>query len=154
MAMVELGWETSQALRYPAPPRPVPVDGAATERARSHARAARLAWWLDSAFRIPGTRLRIGLDPVIGLVPGLGDAASALLSAWVIREAWRVGIPKSALLRMIGNVMVDTALGAVPLLGDAADVLWKANRRNLTILQDHLRRSAATPVKRAGRPQP
>lgn len=93
---------------------------------------------MDTAYRIPGTRVRFGLDALIGLVPGVGDLASAALSGYLIYEARRFGLPRSAILRMIGNVAVDAAFGAVPLLGDAADVYWKANVRNLRILRRHM----------------
>ncbi|WP_347330378.1 DUF4112 domain-containing protein [Marinimicrobium locisalis] len=95
----------------------------------------RLAWYLDSAFRIPGTQVRLGVDPLIGLVPVVGDAVSALLSCYILNEASRLGVPRSLLVRMGFNILVDATLGAIPLVGDIFDVTWRANRRNLMLLQ-------------------
>lgn len=101
-------------------------------------RLERLAWFLDSAFRVPGTEVRFGADAVLGLVPGLGNAATTLLSAYLIHEAWRSGVPKAALARMAGNVALDSLFTAVPLVGTVADLFWRANRRNMAILARHL----------------
>lgn len=94
----------------------------------------RFARLLDSALRIPGTGIRFGLDAVIGLVPGLGDAAGAALSAYVVLLAARAGAPSTVILRMLGNVAIDAVAGAVPLLGDLFDIGWKANTRNVELL--------------------
>jgi hypothetical protein len=96
--------------------------------------ARALAHLLDDGVRIPGLGVRFGLDAVIGLVPGLGDFAGAILSSYVVLVGARLGAPKSVLLRMIGNVAVDAIGGAVPLLGDLFDVGWKANLRNVALL--------------------
>ena len=101
-------------------------------------RLRQLAYLLDDRFRIPGTKYRIGLDSLIGLVPGLGDAATTLLSLYIVLEARRHGVPVSKLGRMGLNVGLDAVLGAVPLVGDLFDVAWKANRRNLALLLEHL----------------
>ena len=101
-----------------------------TERIR---RMRSLAWLLDNSIPLPGG-WRIGLDPIIGLVPGLGDAIGALLSAFIISEARSLGAPRSILLRMIGNVAIDTVLGAIPFAGDIFDAAFKANSRNLALL--------------------
>lgn len=98
------------------------------------ARLRSLARLLDTAVRIPGTSVRVGLDPVLGLIPGVGDLASGALSAYVILLAWRAGAPTSILLRMLGNVGLDAAVGTVPLLGDLFDVGFKANARNVGLL--------------------
>jgi hypothetical protein len=103
----------------------------------------RLAWWLDEAFPIPGTQQRIGFDALIGLVPGLGDAVGALLSTYIIVEGARRGASVTTVVRMLGNVAVETIVGAVPLLGDVFDVAFKANRRNLDLLGITLARAAA-----------
>jgi hypothetical protein len=92
---------------------------------------------LDSAFCIPGTRFRIGLDGLFGLIPGIGDSVGAALSAYIIVEAARLGAPKQLLLRMIGNVAVESIFGAVPILGDAFDIAWKANVRNVALLRTY-----------------
>jgi len=90
---------------------------------------------LDELFRIPGTNIRFGLDSLIGLLPGGGDLAGGAISAWIIITAARQGAPASMLARMGLNVLVDTILGAVPVLGDVFDVAWKANRRNVALLE-------------------
>jgi Domain of unknown function (DUF4112) len=105
---------------------------------RSLERLRQLAHLLDDRFRIPGTTYRIGLDGLIGLVPGVGDAVTTLLALYIVLEARRLGVPLTKLGRMGLNVGVDAVLGAVPLLGDLFDVAWKANRRNLALLLDHL----------------
>ncbi len=98
---------------------------------------------LDDLVRIPGTRFRVGLDPVIGLVPGGGDAIGAVLSAYGLVVAARVGAPAAVLLRMCGNIALDLLVGTIPVLGDVFDFGWKANRRNLRLLE----RYALAPVK-------
>jgi hypothetical protein len=92
-----------------------------------------LAWLLDNSIPLPGG-YRIGLDPIIGLVPGLGDAIGALFSAYIINEARSLGAPRSILVRMIGNVALETVLGAIPFAGDLFDAVFKANSRNLALL--------------------
>jgi len=110
-------------------------------------RVARLAYWLDDRFRIPGTSRRVGLDGLLGLIPGIGDTATTLVAAYIVIEAARLGVPKRTIARMLGNVGVDYVVGLVPLVGDLADLAWKANRRNAWLLQDHLaaERSGAAP---------
>ena len=98
---------------------------------------------LDSAFVIPGTRYRFGLDALIGLVPGLGDAISAVFSGYIILQASHLGAPKSLVTRMIANVAVDTVVGWVPVLGDLFDVAWKSNLKNMALLENHVRQPAA-----------
>lgn len=97
-----------------------------------------IATLLDSAVRVPGTRVRFGLDALIGLVPGVGDVAGGMASAWVLIEAARLGASRPVLLRMLGNVVVEVLVGAVPLLGDLFDVGWRANVRNVDLLERHL----------------
>ncbi|MGH7497227.1 MAG: DUF4112 domain-containing protein, partial [Gemmatimonadales bacterium] len=98
----------------------------------------RVGWILDSSFRVPGTRIRFGLDMIIGLVPGLGDLIAGALSLYIIAESARIGVPRSLLLRMGWNVAVDTLVGEIPIFGDLFDVAWKANMRNLALLEEHL----------------
>lgn len=93
---------------------------------------------MDAEFRVPFTPLRIGLDPIIGLVPGLGDAAGALLAGWILVEAVRLRASRATLIRICGNIAADTLIGAVPVLGDALDVAWKANLRNVALLERHV----------------
>ncbi|WP_439026327.1 DUF4112 domain-containing protein [Haloarchaeobius sp. DT45] len=101
-------------------------------------RTEMVATLLDDAFRVPGTNIRIGLDPLVGLLPGAGDAASAAISLYIVAEAYRAGVPKRTLLRMLGNVGVDAGVGAIPLVGDAFDAMWKGNRRNVELLRREL----------------
>jgi hypothetical protein len=93
---------------------------------------------LDDAIGIPGTRLRFGIDPIVGLVPGLGDLLGGAASAYIILEAARAGAPASVLLRMAVNVGIDTIVGSIPVLGDLFDFAWKSNARNVTLLGRHL----------------
>jgi hypothetical protein len=99
---------------------------------------ATFAEWLDAGFRIPGTNIRFGLDPLLGLIPGVGDAAGAVLAGWIFVEGIRVGASRATLLRIAGNIALDAVLGAVPFIGDIFDFAWKANLRNVTLLQRHL----------------
>lgn len=100
--------------------------------------ARRLAVLLDSAIRIPGTDLRIGLDPILGaLLPELGDALTAVLSLTLLAVAFRERVPKAVLLRMLLNIALDAVLGAIPLLGDAFDFAFKANEKNLALIERH-----------------
>ncbi len=99
---------------------------------------------LDDLVPIPGTSLRIGLDPVLGLVPGAGDLVSAIAGGWIIVEAVRFGIPGVVLLRMAWNTAVDLVVGAVPLLGDLFDVAFRSNRRNLELFRRHALDPAAS----------
>jgi hypothetical protein len=92
-----------------------------------------LAWLMDNSIPLPGG-LRIGIDAIIGLVPGIGDAIGALISAYIINEARDMGAPRSVLLRMMGNVMIETVIGAIPFAGDLFDAAFKANSRNLALL--------------------
>jgi hypothetical protein len=96
-----------------------------------------LAHLMDESIRLPGG-YRIGWDGIIGLVPGLGDVAGLAVAAYIIAESARLGAPKSVLLRMSANTAIDTILGAVPVLGDLFDLAFKANRKNLRLLQSYL----------------
>jgi hypothetical protein len=87
---------------------------------------------------IPGTQIRFGADAVLGLAPGLGDAVTTGIACWIVYEAHRLGAPPRLVARMIGNVALDGVFGSIPLIGDAFDVLWRANRRNVALLRDHL----------------
>jgi hypothetical protein len=91
----------------------------------------------DSAFRIPGTQITFGIDPILGLVPGLGDVASPVFSLFFIWHGLRLGVPKVVLARMVLNVVIDTGVGAIPVLGDLFDFGWKANAWNLALLERH-----------------
>ena len=106
-------------------------------------RAKRIARLLDSAVSIPGTSIRFGLDPIIGLFPGFGDVAGGVMSAYIILIAGQLGAPTSVLLRMALNIVADTVVGAVPVLGDLFDVGWKANMRNVALLEGFVDRPQA-----------
>lgn len=94
----------------------------------------RLAWWLDNAITVPGTRFRIGFDALIGLIPGVGDLIGTLLSSYIIAVAAAQGLPASALARMAINVGLEAIVGAVPIVGDLFDAVWKANQRNIALM--------------------
>ena len=111
--------------------------------------ARRVAWLLDDVIRIPGTNLRFGIDPILGLLPGGGDLAGGVLSGYIILAAARAGAPSSMLVRMGLNVVVDAVVGTVPLLGDLFDAGYKANRRNAALLQRYV--EAPAPVGRSNR---
>lgn len=93
---------------------------------------------MDEFVRIPGTRFRFGLDPLIGLVPGIGDTGSALVSAFALIQAVRVGVPKILLARMSGNILVNEIIGLVPIVGDAFSFWFKSNARNYEIIKEHI----------------
>lgn len=99
------------------------------------ARARRIARLLDSAAPVPGTGIRFGLDSVLGLIPGLGDATGAAMSGYLILVASRLGAPRTTIVRMLANVGIDAVVGAIPVLGDLFDVAFKANTRNLALLE-------------------
>jgi hypothetical protein len=103
-----------------------------------------LARWLDVAFRVPGLNLRFGLDALVGLIPGVGDAATSLLSLYILAAAQRLSVPRITLVRMGLNILIDAAVGAIPLVGDMFDVYWKANQKNAELLRQHL---AASPER-------
>jgi hypothetical protein len=114
------------------------IKTAGPSRQDAIARITLVAKLMDSAFMIPGLNRRVGLDAVLGLVPGVGDALSAALASYIIWEARQLGLPRWKIARMIGNVAVDTAIGVIPFAGDVFDVFFKANERNLRIVHEHL----------------
>jgi Domain of unknown function (DUF4112) len=101
-----------------------------------------IAYWMDTAFIVPGLRIRFGFDAIIGLIPGLGDLITSLISLYILAAARRYGVPRATLARMAFNIGVDTVVGAVPFFGDAFDVFWKANKMNVALLRRHVQ---ATP---------
>jgi hypothetical protein len=98
----------------------------------------RLAWVLDGAIPVPGTSFRVGLDSIIGLIPGVGDVLGLVLGAAIVYEAIRIGAPGNLVGRMIGTPAAVAALGVVPVLGDLADFAFKSNQRNAKLLMAHL----------------
>jgi hypothetical protein len=103
---------------------------------------------LDNAIAIPGTGWRVGFDPIVGLIPGIGDLIGALLSGYIVVEAARAEVPTLTLARMLGNVGIDTLIGAVPALGDVFDAAWKANTKNVVLLERHIAREVPTTGRR------
>jgi hypothetical protein len=114
-------------------PKPTAVD-----IELSLARLDALARVMDSAFQIPGTNIRMGVDALLGLLPGIGDAIAATISSYLIWEAKQMGVSKLVLARMAGNVAIDTVIGAVPFAGDIFDVAYKANMKNIALLKKHV----------------
>lgn len=100
-------------------------------------RIAAVARLLDDLITVPGTRRRIGLDSIVGLIPGAGDVVSAVVGVWILVESARFRLPPIVLARMVANVVVDLAVGAVPVLGDAFDFVFKSNTRNLELFRRH-----------------
>jgi hypothetical protein len=101
-----------------------------------------IATWLDDRFEIPGTRIRFGLDAIIGWIPGIGDALAAVASLFIVFAAWKRGAARITVLRMMLNLAIEDTLGAIPIIGDVAHIAWKANRRNYNLLirdQQHQR---------------
>lgn len=127
----------------PDPDRPtgvaVPISRALPplEAERRLRRLRRLAWFLDRS--IPIGRWRVGVDPILGLLPGAGDWIGAVLSLYVFYEGARLGMPGPVLTRMAGNILVETIVGAVPVLGDLFDFAWQANMRNMELIERHYR---------------
>jgi hypothetical protein len=118
-------------LQKPAPKASFRSNGAMEE-------LDELARLLDARWGVPGTNIKFGLDALIGLVPGLGDVATALVSGYIIHRASQLGAPRALLARMIGNVALDTVVGSVPLIGSVFDLFFKANNRNVRLLRRHL----------------
>ena len=106
-------------------------------------RARSIARLLDTAFRVPGTNIRFGLDAIVGLIPGIGDISTPAFAALILLQAVRMRLPIVVQARMVLNAGLDMLLGLVPILGDIADVGWKANLRNLALLERHARPGVA-----------
>ena len=116
-----------------------------TDRSNDRALVALRKWavLLDSAFRVPGTQMRFGLDPIVGLLPGAGDLVTAFFSVMILLHSVRLKVPKVVIARMLLNTGLDLLVGAVPLLGDLFDAGFKANLRNLVLLERHAIRGAS-----------
>lgn len=108
-----------------------------------------VAFFMDNLFRIPGTNFRVGLDPIIGLIPGIGDTSAALISAATLVQAARAGVPKVVIARMALNVLINEIIGIIPGLGDAFSFWFKSNARNHELLKNHLSTAGRT-RRRAG----
>ncbi len=115
--------------RYDGAPRRAALD-----------RLDMLATAFDTAFIVPGTNIRFGIESLIRLVPAIGDLAASALSFYLLYEARRLGVPRLLFARMLGNVLIEGTIGAVPVAGDAFDVYFRANRRNIALLRRHFAR--------------
>ncbi|MDF5720905.1 MAG: DUF4112 domain-containing protein [Rhizonema sp. PD37] len=102
-------------------------------------RLRQLSRLLDNVITIPGIKLHVGLDPIIGLLPVAGDFLGVVLSGYIVLEAARLGAPAATLSRMLGNIVIDGLVGSIPLLGDLFDFAWTANEYNIRLLEDHLK---------------
>ena len=123
--------------------RPEPLEGRLVD-GPSERHLGLLARLMDNLFTIPGTGIRFGLDAILGLFPGIGDTATSLVSIYILNAASQRGVPRVTLIRMAGNIALDFVVGTVPFVGDLFDVTWKANSKNVDLLQRHLQ---ATPTE-------
>ncbi len=103
-----------------------------------------LARWMDDKFVIPGTSIRFGLDSVFGLIPGVGDTGTLFVTLYLAEKAKQHNMPPKLRRRMYWNAMVDWMIGIVPLVGDIFDLGWKANRRNIALVREHLQKDNQT----------
>ncbi len=107
-------------------------EGAAIQRMRA------VSTVLDDAIRVPGTDFRVGLDPLVGILPVAGDSVMFVVSMYIVLEAANLGVPAPVVARMIANIAIDAVVGSVPLLGTLFDAAWKANRRNVRLVEEHV----------------
>ncbi|NJO09827.1 MAG: DUF4112 domain-containing protein [Leptolyngbyaceae cyanobacterium SL_1_1] len=122
-------------------PLPQPLSPAQMDRLQ---RVRNLSRILDNSITLPGINYKIGLDPIIGLLPGGGDLLTGLMSVYVLVEAYRFGLPTATLSRMAFNILLEVVAGTVPTIGDLFDVVWKANARNVELLEQHLQQPQPT----------
>src|SRR5277367_1565163 len=101
-------------------------------------RLRHVAVLMDGVLRVPGTKFRFGLNSLIGLPPAAGDTMLTAISLWIVWQGSKLGLPRKEIVRMLGNVAIEAALGSIPVLGDLFDVIWKANLRNLAIIEQQL----------------
>ncbi len=99
-------------------------------------RLKRLSHNLDEAFTIPGTERKIGIDPIIGLIPGGGDLIGGALSIYIMHAGIRMGMPRAVIIRMFGNVALEFVIGCIPIIGDLFDATWKSNQRNVKLIEN------------------
>jgi hypothetical protein len=123
------------------------LNDACFRASEARARLDILARFLDSAVRVPGTNIRFGADALLNLIPGVGTLTSKGMSAYLIWEARRLGVPMSTLLRMVGNVGLDFVISAIPLVGWVGDVFYRANLRNMGLLREHLDKAHPAPSR-------
>jgi len=127
----------------------VPERNGTTQHAHVDKHLERLGWLMDDMFRIPMLGWRFGLDALIGLIPGLGDTATSLVSLYILAAAVRYRVPKITMLRMGLNIGIDYLIGLLPIVGDIADAWWKSNQMNLALLRK--RATVSAEEARAGR---
>jgi hypothetical protein len=137
-----LAVQRSVMRRYTTPVAPEPSAGAGRG---SEARLEVLARLLDSRWRVPGTGIRFGADALMSLLPGVGPVVSTAVSAYIIWEARRLGVSGGTLLRMIGNVGLDSLISSVPLAGSIGDVFFRANLRNMALVRRHIGQKNSAP---------
>ena len=101
-------------------------------------RLKKLSHNLDEAFTIPGTERKIGIDPIIGLIPGGGDLIGGVLSIYIMHAGIRMGMPRSVIIRMFGNIALEFIIGCIPIIGDLFDAMWKSNQRNVKLIEDSI----------------
>lgn len=137
----------------PASPPPPPPSGGARPGAIPglDMLSKHLAWLLDNSLKIPGTNLRVGLDPLIGLIPGFGDTVAAAMGSLILADAIQRGIPGHLLLRMGGNMLLNAAIGAVPVVGDLFSAWFKSNARNYAMLSAWAQGNPQPPAGPQGR---
>lgn len=114
------------------------LDPREAQSASTLQRVRMVSYLLDNAFPVPGTQYRVGLDPFLGLIPGGGDTLGAVMSAYIVLEALQLRLPRETLIRMVANLLTDSVLGVIPFIGDLFDFGWKANSRNVALLEQHL----------------
>ncbi|MGB3222899.1 MAG: DUF4112 domain-containing protein [Desulforhopalus sp.] len=107
-------------------------------RHKTGKRLSRLAWFLDNSIPLPGINYRIGVYAIIGLIPGIGDAAGTLLSSYILGEAARLGVPNTILLKMGYKIAIESLIGLIPFIGDVFDMTWKANYRNVQLFETYM----------------
>lgn len=110
-----------------------------SDRSRRIALLRRWTRLMDSAYQVPGTKVRFGWDPIIGLVPGVGDVATSAFAAAILYHACRLGVPRIVIIRMVINILIDLLAGLIPFAGDVADFAWKSNTLNLALIERHER---------------
>lgn len=128
-------------------PNPSPINAGKNSDAATVERLRKLSNLLDNAIGIPGTPFSIGLDAILGLIPGGGDILGGLLSAYIVFTSAKLGLSKETLVRMVLNIVLDTLIGTVPVLGDLMDFAWKANTKNMELLETNLKYPQATTKK-------
>ncbi|MFB6083224.1 MAG: DUF4112 domain-containing protein [Halorientalis sp.] len=121
---------------------PTVADGSGVDGEAAVRRARAVADLLDEAVRVPGTDVRIGLDPILGVLPVAGDSLAAILSLYPVFEAYRLGVSRGTIAKMLLVVALDFVVGSIPVLGDVFDAVWKANTRNVRALERHVDGSA------------